>query len=143
MTFDSDGAVQRYEAVTSGGSDRAFGFVFSAVFVILAVLLYRKGMVPYALGTFLVSLAFLIITLTVPRVLAPANRLWTYFGLLLHKVINPVVMGGIFFIVLTPVAVVMRIAGRDVVFRKPDQEAKSYWIEREPGPTPESMKRQF
>jgi len=62
---------------------------------------------------------------------------------LLHKVINPIVMGGIFFVVLTPVALVMRIAGRDVLSRKLDQEAKSYWIEREPGPTPESIKQQF
>ncbi len=66
------------------------------------------------------------------------------FGLLLHRVVNPLTMGVIFFFTVTPIALMFRILGKDPLRLKLDPEAKSYWIYRDPpGPRPDSMKQQF
>ena len=79
-----------------------------------------------------------------PRALAPANRAWHRLGLLLHRVMTPVVMSVIFFATVTPMAVFMRLFGKDPLRLKREPEASSYWIPREPpGPEPDSMKNQF
>ena len=80
----------------------------------------------------------------VPKVLAPLNRLWFRFGLLLHKIVSPLVMGLMFYGLFTPYGVIMRMMGKDLLRLKLDPEAPSYWIERDPpGPAPESIKNQF
>ena len=91
-----------------------------------------------------VAAVILTIALIRPALLAPFNRVWMKFGLLLHKITNPIIMGLIFFLAVTPTAVVMRAIGKDPLRRKFDKSAQSYWIERvPPGPEPESMKQQF
>ncbi len=85
------------------------------------------------------SLAFLR-----PALLASLNRLWFRFGLLLNKITSPLIMGLLFYGVMTPYACVLRWAGRDLLRLRFDASAESYWIERKPpGPAPETIKRQF
>ena len=83
------------------------------------------------------------ITFFAPVFLTPFNKAWYQLGLFLGKVVSPIVLGVIFFIVITPVAIVMKLAGRDALkLRK--QNISSYWIDRKPpGPEPESFKEQF
>jgi hypothetical protein len=80
----------------------------------------------------------------VPRVLAPLNKLWTKLGLLIYKVMNPIVLGLLFFVTIMPIGLLMRVFGKDFLRMKIDRNAKSYWIERKPpGPPPQSMRNQF
>ena len=77
-------------------------------------------------------------------ILRPFNRLWHKFGLLLHKVVNPIVMALVFFGTVLPTGLIMRALGKDPLRLKRRPNANSYWIERRPpGPTAESMKDQF
>lgn len=124
-------------------SDRFFGLTFFAVFLILALwpLLAQGPVRPIALG---IALAFLAVSLIVPKWLAPLNRLWLKFGELLHRITSPIILGIMFFGVITPVGWLMRRAGKDLLRMKFDREAPSYWIKREPpGPDKTSLKRQF
>ena len=127
----------------AGGSDRGFGFVFAGFFAILAIYSYWTDGSNYLI--FLgVSAAFLAVAVTMPRVLAPLNRLWTRFGILLAKIVNPVVMAGVFFIAVTPIGLLMRLAGKDLLRLRYDSTAETYWIMRTPpGPPPDTMKNQF
>ena len=126
------------------GSERSFGLVFAAVFLALALYgFFVKGASSsiYFLG---ISITFLVLALIVPKVLKPLNLIWFKFGLLLHKIVNPLVMGFLFYIVITPTALIMSVLGKDPLRLKRRPEAKSYWIERTPpGPAAESLKKQF
>ena len=124
-------------------SDRFFGLLFFAVFLIIALwpLLKGRPVYPVPLG---IALTFLAVALIVPRWLAPLNRLWMKFGELLHRIVSPVILGIMFFGVITPVALLLRLAGKDLLRTKFDRDATSYWIPREPpGPEKSSLKRQF
>ena len=125
-----------------GGSDRAFGIVFTVVFVLIGCwpLLFSN---PPRIWSLAVAAVFLGLAFLYPRALAPLNALWTRFGLLLHRVVNPLILGLIFYVVITPSGLLRQWLRRDPLNLDFDREAKSYWIEREPGPSPESMKRQF
>jgi hypothetical protein len=126
-----------------GSSDRGFGLVFAGAFVILPVIAWWRGG-ELRLWSFGVAAIFLLLALVRPVWLAPLNRLWTRLGLLIGRVTNPVMMGLIFFLVVTPVALLMRLRGKDPLRLKRDPAAKSYWILREPpGPVPETMSNQF
>lgn len=125
-------------------TDKSFGLVFATVFGLIAAYQAYAGRYDWAAGLAVAAGLFLVLALIRPRLLAPFNKLWTRFGLLLHKVTNPLIMGLIYFVVCTPMGVVMRLFGFDPLRRKLDPDAESYWIERDPpGPTPESMKYQF
>jgi hypothetical protein len=90
------------------------------------------------------SLPFLMLALVAPKLLAPLNKLWMKLGLLLGKIVNPIVMGLLFFLTITPIGLLMRWMGKDQLRRGFDKRSASYWIERRPpGPPPESMKNQF
>ncbi len=86
---------------------------------------------------------FLIVAVAHAPLLAPLNRLWTRLALVLHKIMTPIVMGILFFVVLTPIALVMRLCGRDALRLRADPAAPTYWQSREPGPDPATMKQQF
>ena len=124
-------------------SERVFGFVFAAVFAIIGSwpLVHGNTIRLWSLG---VAAAFLVLALAAPKTLAPLNRLWMKFGLLLHAVVNPIVMAFLFFSTVTPIALIMRIRGKDPLRLKLDPAARSYWIDRTPpGPAPDTMPRQF
>jgi hypothetical protein len=125
------------------GSDRSFGIVFAVVFLIIAAwpLLYDEGIRLWATA---VAVTFLAVALIVPGWLQPLNKVWFRFGLLLHRIVSPIILGLIFFITITPIAIIMKLFRKVPLPLQFDIEAKSYWIERDPpGPLPETMKNQF
>ena len=129
--------------VVRGSSDRSFGWVFAGVFALLAAHNFWQGhhYWPFELT---IAIVFAVVTLVRPALLAPLNRLWTKFGLLLGKIIAPLVLGALYYLVFTPIGLLMRMSGKDPLRLKPDPNASSYWIVREPaGPAPESMRNQF
>jgi len=131
------------EETVRGSSDRSFGLVFAAVFAVIGLwpLLGDGGIRIWSLA---ISLVFLATAMLRPMLLAPLNRLWTRFGLLLHHVVNPIIMALLFYLVVTPTGLVMRALGKDILRLRFDRQAKSYWIERQPpGPAPEAMRDQF
>lgn len=125
-------------------TNRKFGLFFSGVFAAFAIYAYLKHHEPHsAMPAALLSIGFGALALTVPAVLAPLNRAWYRLGLLLGRIVNPVVLGIIFFLVLTPVSFFARMSGRDVL-RLKKRSSGSYWIDRAPpGPDPDSFKNQF
>lgn len=131
------------ESEVRGSSDRSFGLVFAVVFLTIGLWPLVRGGTLRAWALVLAG-AFLIAALTRPSLLAPLNRLWTRFGLLLGKVTTPIVMSILFYLVVTPTGLLMRLFGKDPLRLSRDREADSYWIKREPpGPSPETMTNQF
>lgn len=127
----------------AGSSDRSFGLVFTAAFALIALSPLRHGN-PVRIWALVVSGVFLLLALTIPAVLHPLNLLWSRFGLLLSKVTNPIILGVMFFVVLTPVAFFARLFGKDLLRLRSEPGTDSYWIPRlPPGPAPESMRNQF
>ena len=125
------------------GSDRTLGLVFGAFFLIIGSwpLIGGNAVRVWAI---VVAAAFLAAAGVRPAVLAPLNRAWTWIGLLLHRVVSPVVLGAVFFLVVTPTGLLMRALGKDPLRLRLDRSAGSYWIERRPpGPAPDSMRNQF
>jgi hypothetical protein len=126
-----------------GSSDRVFGLVFAAFFFLVAVGPLFVGR-PIHLWSLAVSVAFGVVALVAPAALAPLNRVWTKFGLLLHKVVSPVILGIMFYVVITPMGLVMRLLGKDPLRLRWEPKAATYWIERSPpGPPPETFIDQF
>jgi hypothetical protein len=131
------------EEHVKAGSDRGFGFVFAGFFALVSALSWWRDHTGWHWLLPLAAL-FLVVALVRPGLLAPLNKLWLKFGLLLYKVMNPLVLGLLFFITIMPIGLVMRAFGKDFLRLKLDRDAKSYWIERTPpGPPPQSMKNQF
>jgi hypothetical protein len=132
----------REEAVR-GSSERSFGLIFAAVFLVIAAfpLAFGGGVRLWSLG---VAALFALAALAAPRVLAPLNRVWLKFGLVLHRVVSPIVLGIMFFLVITPIGLLMRALGKDPLRLRFDRGAATYWIPREPpGPPPDSFTDQF
>jgi hypothetical protein len=131
------------EEHVKGGSDRGFGLVFAAFFALVSALSWWRGHTGWY-GTLPVAVAFLVVAYVAPHLLAPLNRLWLKFGLLLYKVMNPIVLGLLFFVTIMPIGLLMRALGKDFLRLKLDPQAESYWIDRKPpGPPPQSMRNQF
>ena len=123
--------------------DRHFGLFAAAVLLLGAWLAHRGARVPLAQAC--VALALIVAGLAAwrPSLLAPANRAWARLGWALGRVVNPLVLGAIFLLVVTPFALVMRLAGRDAL-RLRERRADTYWIERQPpGPAAASFKNPF
>lgn len=133
----------REEETVKNSSERSFGIVFAAFFAILAALSWYSGghRWPYYVAA---GAAFLAVALTVPHILAPLNKVWAKFGLLLHMIISPLILALLFYIFITPIGFLMRLTGKDPMRRRFEPAAKSYWIDRDPpGPKPETFKNQF
>lgn len=131
------------DEVVKGSSDRTFGLVFTAVFLIIGAFPMIDGDAP-RLWSFGIAAVILIIALAVPRLLAPLNRAWMKFGLLLNNVVSPLVLGLLFYLVFLPVGALIRVMGKELLRLRFQPSAKSYWIERQPpGPAPDTMKNQF
>jgi hypothetical protein len=124
-------------------SNQKFGWFFAAVFALGGAYCIWKNYPQRAIALFVLAAVFAALTLIAPKALAPLNRLWFGLGLLLGRIVSPIVLGLIFFVMITPVALVTRIFGRDEL-RLKKRQVTSYWINREPnGPAPESFKNQF
>lgn len=132
----------REEPIT-GSSDRSFGLVFAGFFSILAGWNWWHSSASWVWFAGAAAL-FTVVALVLPALLGPLNRLWMKFGLLLFRVTNPLVLGLLFFGIILPMAVLMRLAGKDPMRRRFEPALPSYWIARTPpGPAPDSMKNQF
>ena len=124
-------------------SERSFGFVFAAVFTVVGLVpLWNGG--PVRIWAMVLATAILAAALVRPRILAPANRAWFRFGMLLGAIVAPVVMMLVFLVAVTPTALAMRLLGKDSLRLKFDPQAQTYWLRRDPpGPDPTTMSRQF
>ena len=128
-----------------GSSDRSFGFVMAAFFALVALFPLLHGpLSSIRWWALVVAAAFLALALLWTAPLRPLNRAWLKLGLLLSKIVSPVVMMVLFYATVTPVGVLMRLVGKDPLRLRRNAAAASYWIPREPpGPAPDSMKQQF
>ena len=127
-------------------SERSFGLLFGVVFALLAAYGWFFKSWPLAVLLSLVAIAvtFVLLGFVAPKVLSPLNWLWFQLGQLLGKIVSPIVLGAIFFLMLTPVSLVTRLFGRDELRLKRKASQTSYWLDRAPpGPEPESFKNQF
>lgn len=124
-------------------SDRKFGLLFAGVFLLLGLmpLVVSRHVVvwPWVAGGL-----FLVASLACPALLGPLNRLWMKFGELMHGIVSPMVLGLMFFLVITPIGLLMRVLGKRPIPAGFDREAQSYWIKRDPAaPASGSMRNQF
>ena len=126
----------------SKAEGRKFGLLVGGAFLVITGILWwrgKQGAVPYV-GT--LGGALIVAGLLVPTLLGPVYRAWMGLALLLSKVTTPIFMGVIYFLVITPIGLLMRLAGRRPMVHQAKND--SYWIERDPGkPEPAQMKRQF
>ena len=120
-------------------SNRSFGIVFFVVFLIISLFPIIKGN-DLRIWSLILSVIFLVLGLINSNILSPLNKLWFKFGLLLGNFISPIVMGFIFFLVVTPTGLFMRLIGKDLLNLN-KQNVKSYWIDKT-GPK-SKMKNQF
>ena len=124
-------------------SERSFGALFAAIFAGMALFSMLKGSMTWAWGLGLLALAFAALATVLPHWLAPLNSAWFQLGVLMGRVVSPVVLGVLFFGLITPVGRIGRWLGRDELrLRRSDRP--SHWVDREPvGPAPDSYKNQF
>ena len=120
-------------------SNKSFGIVFFIVFLIIAFY-PLTNQADIRIWSLIISLIFLLLGLLNSKILTPLNKLWFKFGIFLGKIVSPIIMGVIFFLVVTPTAYIMRILKKDLLNLKMN-DSKSYWIEKkEPN---SKMKNQF
>ena len=121
-------------------SNRSFGLLFFVIFLIVSLWpLTHEGSI--RIWSVIISIVFLILGLLNSKFLTPLNLLWFKFGMILGAIVSPIVMGIIFFLVVTPIGLVLSIMGKDVLNKKYNKKKETYWIKRE---TPiGTMKRQF
>tara|TARA_Y100000816_G_scaffold102544_1_gene71505 strand:+ start:749 stop:1147 length:399 start_codon:yes stop_codon:yes gene_type:complete len=120
-------------------SNKSFGIVFAIVFFLIALWPIIKSD-DIRIWSLIVSIIFLILGIMNSSILTPLNKIWFRFGIFLGNFIAPVVMGIIFFFVVTPIGLIMRLLGRDLIKLKKNNE-NSYWIEKKD--TESSMRKQF
>ena len=120
-------------------SNRSFGIVFFIVFLLIALYPLLKGS-DLRIWSLVISFVFLVLGLINSKILTPLNRLWFKFGLLLGRFISPLVMGIIFFVVVTPIGIMMRLLKKDLLNLKYNKK-ETYWIDKS-GPK-SKMKNQF
>lgn len=125
------------------GSDRSFGVIFAVLFVVIGLWPLWSGNTPrlWALG---IAGLFLLLAWLRPTLLKPLNNVWLLLGLLLHRVVTPLVMGVMYYGTIVPVGLLLKAFGKDLLRQKQQPAAETYWIRREPpGPEHGSMSRQF
>ena len=121
-------------------SNRSFGFLFFVVFFLIS-LWPLKSQGDLRLWAFILSLVFLVLGVLNSKFLTPLNKLWFKFGILLGSIVSPIVMGAVFFIVVTPIGVIMRFLGKDLLRINKNKLVSTYWIKRDKQQS--SMKKQF
>lgn len=127
---------------TAGSSDRSFGLVFAGFFSIVGVYRFFVAAADYW-WWWVVATVFAVAAGFIPRGLAPLNRVWTAFGLLLHRIVSPVILALLYVFAILPTALVVRIVGKDLLRLSRDPDATTYWIKRGEAGATGSMKDQF
>ncbi len=129
--------------VLKTSSPRAFGLTFSVVFILIGFWPLISHTAPRIWSLGLAALLVTVSTLR-PQVLALPNHYWLKLGFLLNKIVSPVILSSIYFIVFAPVGLVLKLFGKDLLALSLDRKVKTYWISREPpGPKPETLINQF
>jgi|TARA_B100001093_G_C26016558_1_gene672038 large-conductance mechanosensitive channel len=109
-------------------SNKSFGIVFFIFFLIISIYpLFNDGNINIWL--FLISIVFLTLGLLNSRILSPLNKIWFKFGILLGNIVSPIIMGVIFFLIVTPISIIMKLLGKNFLNLKKDEE-KTYWIKK-------------
>ena len=109
--------------------NRGFGLLFFIVFLVLALWpLTKKGEINFYLIS--IALIFLILGLFNSKILSPLNKVWIKFGEILGRVIAPIVMAAVYFLILTPISLLVRLFGKDLIGIKFSNDIKSYWVKR-------------
>ncbi len=123
------------------GTERSFGFVFAAVFLLVCLWPVFYGEAPRWWAG-LISIVFAVVAVLIPSIMRPLNILWFRLGLLLGRIVGPIVMFVVFVVAVVPTALILRLTGADLLKLKFDRGAKTYWERR--GETEESsMRNQF
>jgi len=122
-------------------SNRNFGLIFSLFFFIISLWNFRGNFQEIKILPFCFSIIFFILGLLNSKYLTPLNKIWFKFGLLLGNIVGPIVMGFVFFLVITPTSFVMKITGKDLLKKRFNKNKKTYWLKRKK--SSETMRRQF
>ena len=130
----------RLKSKIKTSSNRNFGLVFFIVFLILGFWPIINGG-EIRIWLVVISLIFLVLGMMKSKLLTPLNKLWFKFGMILGAIVAPVVMGAVFFLVVTPIAIVMKTMGKDLINKKYNKKKETYWITRRTSIG--LMKRQF
>ena len=120
-------------------SNRSFGIVFFIFFLIVSIYPLIKG-AEIRIWSLIIALIFLILGIINSKLLTPLNKIWFKLGILLGNFISPIIMGIVFFVVVTPVSLILKLLGKDILNLKQNNK-KSYWIDKS-GPK-SKMKKQF
>jgi hypothetical protein len=123
-------------------SNQKFGYFFTLVFTIIAIYFYFKEINILFYTSGVISVFLFLITSFRANILKPLNKLWMKFGLILGKIINPIVMGIIYFFIFSPIGILMRLFGRDELGLRLKNK-KTYWIKRNKELQTNSFKKQF
>jgi hypothetical protein len=121
-----------------------FGYFFTSVFFAMAIFFtFQQGSILIVISLASLGSLFFLVTLIKPQLLSPINIAWFELGMLMGKIVSPIALSIVFFLLITPVALVTRVFGRDEL-KLNKQKVKSYWVERNPiGPDAESFKNQY
>ena len=123
--------------------NRPFGFIFAGIFTVIALWPVAFGGDPRQWALIIVAL-FAVPAVLYPRVLQPLNDLWVKFGMFMHMIINPILMGIIFFVAVVPTGLILKLLGKDPMRRKLEAQSNTYWLPREDGMFDrEKFKNQF
>ena len=121
-------------------SNKNFGLIFFIVFIILGLWpLWSEGQINIWL--IIISFVFLLLAITKSKLLTPLNLLWFKFGIILGSIFAPIIMALVFFLVITPIGIFMKVIGKDLLDLKNSKKKETYWKKRDLAPG--SMKRQF
>ena len=121
-------------------SNRSFGLVFFVVFLIVALWPLKSGE-DIRIWSLALSIIFFSLGILNSKLLTPLNKLWFKFGILLGSIVSPIVMGIVFFLVVTPTSIIMRLLGKDLLKTNKIKSASTYWIKRDKQNN--TMKKQF
>lgn len=122
---------------------KELGLVFSAFFLFLSFTPLLKGK-PFRFSTLWLAILFFLLAFLFPKALHPLGKIWLKLGLVMHRVMNPLILGIVFYVILSPMAALLRLFGKTFLQLGWDKDRKSYWIERDPpGPDPQSFGQQF
>ena len=121
-------------------SNRSFGLVFFAVFLIVALWPLKSGE-EFRLWSLVLSIIFFILGVLNSKLLTPLNKLWFKFGIFLGSIVSPIIMGIVYFLVVTPIGLFMRLLGKDLLKTNKVKSTSTYWIKRDKKHS--TMKKQF
>ena len=121
------------------GTNKSFGIVFFIFFLIVSIFpLFKEGDI--RIWSFIIAIIFFVLGLMNSKILTPLNKIWFKFGILLGSFVSPIVMGIVFFVIVTPTSIIMRVLGKNLLNLKKDNK-KTYWVER--SKIQSKMKNQF